>query len=173
MALIILAIFSIPHGRDHLIDLLMVMFLLITIVFFLFFIVMVVLLVYWSWFLMFTIITFFFILSGHDCLVRLLIVVFSIHCSHHFLFSFFCCDCLVGFLVMVIGALWEIKWFAINLVIGFLSYNDHLQFFAFIVFTIFFVSLSWLFHWSLGHGSWSIIKNKAIYNRPCNWVFIL
>jgi len=112
-------------------------FLLIVIVFFLFFIVMNVLLVYWSWFLTFIIITFYFILPSHDCLVGLLIVVFGIHCSHHFLF-FFWCDWLVGFLVMFIGAFWEIKWFSINLVIGFLSYNDHLQFFAFIVFTIFF-----------------------------------
>jgi hypothetical protein len=111
-------------------------FLLITIVFI--FIVIIVLLIYWSWFLTFIIITFFFIFPGHDCFVGLSIVVFGIHCSHHFLFSFFfCCDCLVGFLVMVLDALWEMKWFAINLVIGFLNYNDHLQFFEFIVFTIF------------------------------------
>ncbi len=116
-------------------------FLLITIVFILFLIVIIVLLVCWSWFLMFNIITFFitffFILPGHDCFVGLLIVVFGIHYFHHFLF-FFCCHCLVGFLVMIIGAKWEIKWFVINLVIGFLNYNDHLQLFAFIIFTILF-----------------------------------
>jgi hypothetical protein len=59
LALIIIVIFSIPHGCDHLIDLLMVIFLLITIVFFVFFIVIIVLLVYWSWFLTFIIITLF------------------------------------------------------------------------------------------------------------------
>jgi hypothetical protein len=160
LALIIIVVFSIPRGCDHLIDLLMVIFLLITIVFFCVFhshncfvglLIMVPNIHYYH---------LLSILHGHDCLVGLLIMVFGIHCSHHFFFSlfFFCCDCLVGFLVMVNGALWEIKWFAINLVIGFLSYNDHLHFFAFVVSTIlfcFFVMIVSLVFWS-----WFLVHYK-------------